>query len=237
MTQKKQGRRTAQDSEKTKHKIMMVATDLFCERGYEKVSLRNISDEAGVSHSLIRYHFGSKDKVWYAISDDLHEHMENYINTIAKKFPKTAKANEKLYFFVVHILAHMLIYKRPIQFMADAVRQEKELFYYFINRSGELHNIIFSLADNYNASHIEKPVNIQEVKWQMLMFAHGAASLSPFIEETWGSETVHYDECLLSHWKMFNRMMVSLFQIPADFVIKPNSIKELIYDVPSKYSW
>ncbi|GAL04420.1 transcriptional regulator TetR family [Photobacterium aphoticum] len=71
MTEKKQGRRSAQAAEETKLHIMTVAADMFCELGYERVSLRNISDRAGVSHSLIRHHFGSKEKIWHSISDCL----------------------------------------------------------------------------------------------------------------------------------------------------------------------
>lgn len=62
MTEKKQGRRSAKDAEETRFLIMGVAADMFCEQGYDSVSLRNISEKAGVSHSLIRHHFGSKRK-------------------------------------------------------------------------------------------------------------------------------------------------------------------------------
>jgi AcrR family transcriptional regulator len=51
MSEKKQGRRSAQDAQQTKTDILQVAAELFCELGYERVSLRNISDKAGVSHS------------------------------------------------------------------------------------------------------------------------------------------------------------------------------------------
>ncbi|MCW8334793.1 TetR/AcrR family transcriptional regulator [Vibrio sp. SCSIO 43135] len=235
MTERKQGRRSAQDAEKTKCDIMCVAAELFCELGYERVSLRNISEKAGVSHSLIRHHFGSKDKIWYAISDGLHEYMEKYMGTIIEHMPKSANANEKLYFFVVHLLAHMLIAKQPIQLIADAVRQEDALFDYFIDRSGELQKIVFAIADEYNEKHPETPVKIWEIKWQMIMFAHGAASMSPFLKQTWSDETTDYDQCLLKHWDMFNQMMICRFGITESQQVKPASVADLIYDVPCEF--
>ncbi len=58
MTDKKQGRRSANDAYKTRLHILKEATDLFCQFGYDRVSLRNISDKAGISHSLIRPRIG-----------------------------------------------------------------------------------------------------------------------------------------------------------------------------------
>lgn len=54
MIEKKQGRRSAQDAQKTRYHIITIAAELFCELGYSRVSLRHISEKAGVSHSLIR---------------------------------------------------------------------------------------------------------------------------------------------------------------------------------------
>ena len=59
MSERKQGRRSAQAAEETKGEILCVAGELFCGLGYERVSLRQISEKAGVSHSLIRHHFGN----------------------------------------------------------------------------------------------------------------------------------------------------------------------------------
>ncbi|EGA69764.1 TetR family transcriptional regulator [Vibrio sinaloensis DSM 21326] len=231
MVERKQGRRSAQDAEKTKCEIMKVATELFCELGYERVSLRNISEKAGVSHSLIRHHFGSKEKIWYAISDGLHKYMENYIHVIIDNMPRDTTANEKLYLFSVHLLAHMLTFKQPIQLIADAVRQEDALFDYFIDNTGEIESLVNQIADEYNQANPETPIKIWEVKWQMIMFAHSAASLEPFMLETWRDETKDYQQCLLNHWSMYNQMMACRFGIAAEKVLQPSRVEELVYEV------
>ena len=131
MSERKQGRRSAQDAEQTKAEILQVAAELFCELGYERVSLRNISEKAGVSHSLIRHHFGSKEKIWHDISDELHDFIVKYVATVYQKIPKTAPANVQLFEFTKRMMAYMLLFKRPVQLIADAVRQEDALLDYF----------------------------------------------------------------------------------------------------------
>ncbi|OLQ84973.1 TetR family transcriptional regulator [Vibrio ponticus] len=230
MIERKQGRRSAQDAVKTKGEILRVAADMFCELGYERVSLRQISERAGVSHSLIRHHFGSKEKIWYAISDGLQEYMVGYIHTIIENMPEKLPANEKLYIFAVRLLAHMLLNKQPIQLIADAVRQEDALFDYFVDQSGKIQTIVDSIADEYNREHPDTPIKVWEIKWQMLMYAHGAASLSPFLQQTWSDETTDKEQCLLNHWQMFNKIMAARLQVDASKVLNPEkSIAELVY--------
>jgi len=45
---------------------MKAALAEFARRGFESTSTRDIADSAGVPHSLVIYHFGDKDDLWYA---------------------------------------------------------------------------------------------------------------------------------------------------------------------------
>lgn len=231
MTIKRQGRRSAQDAQKTKKVILQVATELFCSLGYERVSLRHISDKAGVSHSLIRYHFGSKEQIWYAISDGLHRYMGDYIRTIISHIPQQASSGIKLYSFCVHLLAHMLVVRQPIQFIADAVRQDDALFDYFIDNSGQTEQQIDELITCYNEQNPDAQVKIAEIKWQMLMYAHGAASLTPFMMQTWADETNNYEQSLLHHWQMYNALMARTFNIPEDLTLQPEKVSDLVHQI------
>lgn len=235
MTDKKQGRRSADDAHKTRLHILREATNLFCEFGYARVSLRNISDKAGISHSLIRHHFGSKEKIWHYISDGMHHYMEFYLRKILSEIPENTAVKVKLYRFVMYVLAHSLIVKQPIQFIADAVRQEDGLFDYFIDTAGELESLIEGLAAQYNQEYPEAPIKVWEIKWQMIMFSHGAASLTPFMKETWADETKDLDVCLLKQWSLFNDIMVHKFRIEDQDILRPSSVKELVYEV--RYDW
>ena len=51
----------------TKHQIIDVAQRLFAENGFDAVSLRHITAEAGVNVAAVNYHFGSKEKLIDAV--------------------------------------------------------------------------------------------------------------------------------------------------------------------------
>lgn len=235
MTEKKQGRRSAQDAQRTRHHILKVAAEMFCELGYARVSLRHISEKAGVSHSLIRHHFGSKEKIWHSISDGLHLYMQHYIRNVLDNIPASTPVNVKLYQFIMRLLAHGLIIKQPIQLIADAVRQEDALFDYFIDNAGELECLIEELASQYNAQYPQSPIKIWELKWQMIMYTHCAASLTPFLKETWQEETDEIDTCLLRHWQLFNEIMVTKFNVPDEYIMRPECVDDLVYRL--NFSW
>lgn len=44
----------------TRAKLLLAASQLFADRGYKSVSIREISASAGVNSALVNYHFGSK---------------------------------------------------------------------------------------------------------------------------------------------------------------------------------
>lgn len=235
MTEKRQGRRSAEDALKTRFIILTVAADLFCEFGYAKVSLRQISDKAGVSHSLLRHHFGSKEKIWHAISDGLHSYMSQYMKLILSHIPQETPANITLYRFTLRLLAHSLVNRKPIQLIADSVRQEEALFDYYIGTSGEIEHLIEELATEYNHQFPDKSLNVWEMKWQLLMFAHSAASLTPFLKETWSHVTTDLDECLLLHLNLFNQTLVAKYHVDEAYIEHPKSVQELVYDM--KCDW
>ncbi len=58
-------RRKQQRTIETREKIMKAALSEFARRGFEGTSTRDIADSAGVPHSLVIYHFGGKDDLWY----------------------------------------------------------------------------------------------------------------------------------------------------------------------------
>jgi len=61
---------------KTRQKILAVAAQLFVNKGFGATSLLEIAKTAGINHSLIFHHFGSKEALWKAAKQsliDLHE--------------------------------------------------------------------------------------------------------------------------------------------------------------------
>jgi AcrR family transcriptional regulator len=234
--EKKKGRRSAMAAEETKNLIMTVAADMFCELGYERVSIRNISDRAGVSHSLIRHHFGSKEQIWYGISDHMHAYMQKYIMHLLSQLPEDTPANIKLYRFATEMLANLLINRQPMQLIADAMRQENEFFDYFIDSKGEIECIVMALVSEYNQGRSEsEQFNMHELKWQMMLYAYGSACMMPMLKEAWSEVTQIDDECLLKHWQLFEQLTAHKLQITEQDRLKPSKVSDLVYHV--KCDW
>jgi TetR/AcrR family transcriptional regulator len=73
------------DGEATREAVLSAAEKLFAEQGFDATSMRDISNESGVSHPLIHHHFGSKQDLYIAVKRRL---VEGY----AKRFPHAARA-------------------------------------------------------------------------------------------------------------------------------------------------
>ena len=231
MTERKQGRRSAQTAEETKFQILMAATDMFCEFGYERVSLRSISERAGVSHSLIRHHFGSKEKIWFTINEKLHEYMEHYIYELIEQIPTGTPANITMYQFSIKMMAHMLLVPKPLQFIADGIRQEGEFFDYFVDKSGNIENIFLKLTDDFNQHFPEHRVNMWEQKWLMISTAHAAVSLKPMMKAIWLSSGKEPANALKTHWDIFNKQCAITYCVPKEDRLNPDTLDELLLPI------
>ena len=55
----------------TKERLLVVAGELFADRGFDSVSLRTITDRANVNLASVNYHFGSKEELIGAVVDDI----------------------------------------------------------------------------------------------------------------------------------------------------------------------
>jgi AcrR family transcriptional regulator len=52
-------------------RLRLAALKLFAEHGFEATSTRAIATEAGVSHALLRHHYGSKEGLRAAVDEDV----------------------------------------------------------------------------------------------------------------------------------------------------------------------
>lgn len=51
-------------SQETRARILQSARKVFAESGFAGANVRDIAQEAGTTHAMIRYHFGTKDELW-----------------------------------------------------------------------------------------------------------------------------------------------------------------------------
>jgi AcrR family transcriptional regulator len=59
----------------TAERILAGALEIFSERGFDGTTTREIASRAGVNLGLIKYYFGSKEKLWKAAVDEVVEEL------------------------------------------------------------------------------------------------------------------------------------------------------------------
>jgi TetR/AcrR family transcriptional regulator len=89
----------------TKKKLLSVAENLFSEKGYYPVTLKEIGKMSGCSSALVAYYFGSKQELYQAVVnrqlDGIH-YLWNETEAI------NAAPLDKVIFFLTHLLKKQL---------------------------------------------------------------------------------------------------------------------------------
>lgn len=67
-------------SEESREKILLAARKAFATHGFESANVRDIAAEVGVTHTLIRYHFGSKEELWKDVVRDMYARLDSALS-------------------------------------------------------------------------------------------------------------------------------------------------------------
>ncbi|MEU8701814.1 TetR/AcrR family transcriptional regulator [Streptomyces sp. NPDC048680] len=79
----------------TRQRIQDVALELFAEQGYEKTSLREISEKLDVTKAALYYHFKTKEDILASIFEDLNRPVEDLI-AWGREQPRTLETKKEL---------------------------------------------------------------------------------------------------------------------------------------------
>ena len=71
----KRTRRTQERAEATRARLIEAGKQLFSERGFDAVSVRDIENAAGVKRNILAYHFEDKETIWKASADAIFGQM------------------------------------------------------------------------------------------------------------------------------------------------------------------
>ncbi|GEM_PF-3207146 len=85
----------SQQADKVKSEIIAAAIPLFA-RGFDSVAVQDIAAAAGYKHSLVMYHFGTKDRLWERAAESLMTHFDQLHRDYFNKGPKPAGDRQKL---------------------------------------------------------------------------------------------------------------------------------------------
>ncbi|MBO0917332.1 TetR/AcrR family transcriptional regulator [Streptomyces laculatispora] len=79
----------------TRQRIQDVALELFAEQGYEKTSLREISEKLDVTKAALYYHFKTKEDILASIFEDLNRPVEDLI-AWGREQPRTLETKKEI---------------------------------------------------------------------------------------------------------------------------------------------
>ncbi len=65
-------------------KIIQRATDLFCKKGFEAASVREIATAAGVNVAMINYYFGSKENLLEKVVEERLSYLRNIFEELVR---------------------------------------------------------------------------------------------------------------------------------------------------------
>jgi AcrR family transcriptional regulator len=77
----KRKRNAQKRGDDVRERVQQAALECFGAFGFEGTSTRAVADRAGVSHTLVLYHFGSKDDLWIATMAGA---LDGYIKSVAE---------------------------------------------------------------------------------------------------------------------------------------------------------
>ncbi len=130
------------EEKKTCEKLMDCAEKIFAEKGYDKASIREITNAANVNLASVHYHFGSKEKLLQKLLDRklhwLNHQRLNALKTLEKKSKsKALKPSQILEAFFGTLLD-----------MLDEKDYGGEMFLRLLGRSSLEPNCIISSISN-----------------------------------------------------------------------------------------
>ncbi|AXB75858.1 TetR/AcrR family transcriptional regulator [Novosphingobium sp. P6W] len=74
-------------AEETRSRILQCARDAFAAYGFAAANVRDIARAAGTTHSMITYHFGSKDELWRESVRDMFALLQRSVVDIVDSDP------------------------------------------------------------------------------------------------------------------------------------------------------
>lgn len=232
------GKKTAKSARQTKLDILKAATVLFCEEGFDSVTLRSIASAAGTSHGLIRHHFGNKLTIWKKVSDAIHARFVSNKEAMLFAQPSDLRANEKLFDLITALLAQLLIDQRPMQLLNDAVQYGEELRSYFFAPDNELSHEVESLVDDCHQLEIALDLDAKHLKWLVLSSAYSSVQLRPNLLEFCGDNT-DILKALSKHWQLFAQMLANLLSVEPALIPSPeivlDSAKQFVGELDEFY--
>ncbi|WP_339846367.1 TetR family transcriptional regulator [uncultured Halopseudomonas sp.] len=141
-------RRTKEDAEKTRLKIIEAALTLFSRNGYSNTTLGMIGAEAGYSRGPIYWHFKNKDDLYQAVLAYSQEPLETLINNAARPGTNPFEAIDTFARQWLELLADDIWFRQSFEILlnkteltdaiAPTIKRERELTRHIVDTLSHL---------------------------------------------------------------------------------------------------
>lgn len=75
-------RKTKEEAEKTRQKILDAALDVFYSKGYVRTTLNDIAEKAGYTRGAVYWHFKDKIELFISLSDEVEKSVGTGLNEL-----------------------------------------------------------------------------------------------------------------------------------------------------------
>jgi TetR/AcrR family transcriptional regulator, regulator of cefoperazone and chloramphenicol sensitivity len=115
--------RLTRDVAATRGRLLDAAKDLFAERGFEDVTVRDICRAADVNLALVNYHFGDKFGLYFEVVNEAIASIRAF-NEQAMNAPDGASAEDRLRHFIRALLQRFFTFKADAMWVHKLLQHE-----------------------------------------------------------------------------------------------------------------
>lgn len=115
-------KQSTKGQERAEH-LMRVAVDLFAEKGYAAVTIQDITAHAGVTHSLVYYHFKNKEELFTRAVIYL---IDNNIRSFQRNLDRHSHPVDLLEDWFDYNIQHAEVLKKMVKIMFDSSMSDKQ---------------------------------------------------------------------------------------------------------------
>ena len=115
-------KQSTKGQERAEH-LMRVAVNLFAEKGYAAVTIQDITAHAGVTHSLVYYHFKNKEELFTRAVIYL---IDNNIRSFQRNLSRHSHPVDLLEDWFDYNIQHAEVLKKMVKIMFDSSMSDKQ---------------------------------------------------------------------------------------------------------------
>ncbi|MCA9532871.1 MAG: TetR/AcrR family transcriptional regulator [Myxococcales bacterium] len=145
---------------------LRVALRVFADTGFEAASIREIARRLGVSHALLRHHFGSKQQIWEATVDFSFGSMNRELTARLEHVLRSRDLRAGLRLLIVEYVRLSARFPDNLTLLTHEGALGGERLEYIVDK----HVRAFVTAARGLVSHAQAEGELRDAPWQAIFF-------------------------------------------------------------------